>query len=118
MPPHLTWDTAGKDFTVAIDVTPDSGIAVSGHLVITTTSKPDVVRELAYDDLVPSWSHTMDSDQTVHMTLMFVFHTDATSTVRIAGECRSPEGVKHQTDYSEPCSGKRDDIAHAYVWVN
>ena len=118
MPSHMTWDEVGKDFTVTLEIAPESGSTISGHLVITTAAMPEIVKKLSYADLVPSWSHTMGADQALHMTLMLAFHTDDISTIHIVAKCRNPEGETHQVDYSEQFSGKRGDITHAYVWVN
>ena len=115
---HLQWTAVRAKSTVEIVVTPEDGIAVSGHVRIVTVGAPDDVRELARADLVPSWKHTMAAGQSIDMTLRFVYHTQATSKVAVAGKARNPDQSIHPADYNEAYDGSDEDVTHVYVWVN
>ncbi len=115
---HLQWTAASEDSTIEIVVTPADGIAVSGHVRISTKGKPDDVMELKRVDLVPSWKYAIAADQTIDMNLRFVFHTSAVSKADVIGKVRKLDGSVHQTDYTETYSGSEEDVTHVYVWVN
>lgn len=115
---HLQWTDVSENSTIEIAVTPADGIAVSGHVRISTKGKPEDVRELKRVDLVPSWKYTMAADQNIDMNLRFVFHTSAVSKVDVIGKVRKPNGSVHQSDCTETYSGSEEDVTHVYVWVN
>lgn len=115
----LSWNRLLPDYQLEIAVKPDDGVAVAGHLRIRGgVGQPDVVKELGYHDLVPSWTHTFVPNESVLMTLMFAFHTAQASNVVVTGNCLTATGQAHQRSYNETYSGQREETVHAYVWAD
>jgi hypothetical protein len=105
----LYWDSVEAGYRVNIQVTPDDGIEVRGIVTFVIPGSPDITGSLGYNDLVPQWSHTLAANESVHMTVVFTYHTTALSTAKVDAECRTNTTTVHQKSYHEQYPGQRGD---------
>ena len=111
----LSWDSVPAGSSVTVGVTPDDGIEVRGIVTFVVTGQPDLTSSLTFNQLVPMWNHTMAANESFHMTLVFIYHTTAVSSVKVDAECRTPAGAVHQSSYREQYDGVRGDEKHVFV---